>query len=56
METEPLSKDELKERATELIEAQLNELWDLGFTNEDLNILMSRIIIDINRGFVGEPC
>lgn len=49
-------KEDLIEYATEVIERQLNELYDFGLTNQDLKILLSTITTDIDRGFVGEPC
>ena len=37
------------------IEKVLNDLADDGLTNADLIKLLEDIIVDINRGFVGEP-
>ena len=37
------------------IEDILNGLYDDGLTNADLIKLLEDIIVDINRGFVGEP-
>ena len=41
--------------AVEQIEAILNELFDDGVDNAGLIKLLKQIIIDINRGFVGQP-
>ena len=43
------------EPAIEAIEEILNGLYDDGLTNDDLIKLLEGIILDINRGFVGEP-
>ena len=39
----------------DVIEKVLNDLADDGLTNADLIKLLEDIIVDINRGFVGEP-
>ena len=51
-----VSRDEMKERAVDHIEVVLNHLNDFGFKNEELKSLLEQIIVDIDRGFVGEPC
>ena len=43
------------EPSIEAIEEILNSLVDDGLTNADLIKLLEDIILDINRGFVGEP-
>ena len=43
------------EPAVEAIEKILNDLVDDGLKNADIIKLLEQIIIDINRGFVGEP-
>ncbi len=43
------------EPSIEAIEEILNGLYDDGLTNADLIQLLEGIILDINRGFVGEP-
>ena len=43
--------------AIEKIEDILNALWDEhDVTNEGLKTILHQIIIDVDRGFVGEPC
>ena len=41
--------------SVDAIEKVLNDLADDGLTNADLIKLLEDIIVDINRGFVGEP-
>jgi len=41
--------------AQEQIEVVLNALYDSGVDNEGLKALLNNIIVDIDRGFVGEP-
>ena len=41
--------------AQEQIEVVLNTLYDNGVDNEGLKALLNNIIVDIDRGFVGEP-
>ena len=41
--------------AVEQIETILNDLFDDGVDNATLITLLKQIIIDINRGFVGQP-
>lgn len=43
------------EPSIEAIEEILNSLVDDGLTNADIIKLLEGIILDINRGFVGEP-
>ena len=43
------------DEASEQIEAILNNLYDQGVDNRGLIEILEQIIIDINRGFVGEP-
>jgi len=43
------------EPSIEAIEEILNGLYDDGLTNAELIQLLEGIILDINRGFVGEP-
>ena len=54
--TQTLTKEQLVENATTVIENELNALWDAGLSNDELKALLNDITIDINRGFVGEPC
>ena len=51
---EELTGDEIQP-SIDAIEKVLNDLADDGLTNADLIKLLEDIIIDINRGFVGEP-
>ena len=44
-----------KDQAVEDIEAILNELWDGGSTNEDLVVMLERLIKGIGSGFIGKP-
>ena len=53
---EPKTMEQHVEDATNVIESRLNKLYDLGLSNEELKALLRRIILDIDRGFVGEPC
>ena len=41
--------------AIEAIEKILNDLWDQGATNVQLKELLDQVLVDIDRGFVGEP-
>lgn len=41
--------------AVDQIETILNDLFDDGVDNATLITLLEQIIIDINRGFVGQP-
>tara|TARA_Y100000389_G_C17221636_1_gene393631 strand:+ start:149 stop:442 length:294 start_codon:yes stop_codon:yes gene_type:complete len=41
--------------AVEQIETILNDLFDDGVDNATLITLLKQIIIDINRGFIGQP-
>ena len=41
--------------AQEQIEVVLTALYDSGVDNEGLKALLNNIIVDIDRGFVGEP-
>ena len=52
----PKTKEHRVERATQTIENCLNALHDYGVSNEELKTLLRRVILDIDRGFVGEPC
>ena len=54
--TQALTKEQLVENATAVIERELNALCDAGLSNDELKALLNNITIDINRGFVGEPC
>jgi hypothetical protein len=39
------------------IECELNEFMDeYDLTNDELKEILQQIIVDIDRGFVGEPC
>ncbi len=39
------------------VEKVLNNYVDsFGLTNDDLKQILQQIIVDIDRGFVGEPC
>jgi hypothetical protein len=37
------------------MEQALNDLFDAGATNEDLIEVCRQLILDIERGFIGEP-
>ena len=44
-----------KMRVTNQIERLLNDLFDSGFTNQDLKEVLIQIIENIDAGFIGEP-
>ena len=44
-----------QEAAAQQIEMLLNDLSDKGLSNGELISLLEGIIVDIQRGFVGEP-
>jgi len=51
------SRDKQIEVVVSRIETELNNLVDeYDLTNNDLKEILQQIIVDINRGFVGEPC
>ena len=52
-----IARDEQIEVAVGRIETELNNLMDdFDLTNDDLKQILQQIIVDIDRGFVGEPC
>jgi hypothetical protein len=57
----PEQEQELKEAQREIlsnrVEIVLNDFVDsCGLNNDDLKQILQQIIVDIDRGFVGEPC
>lgn len=51
------SRDEQIEVVVSRIETELNNLMDeYDLTNDALKEILRQIIVDIDRGFVGEPC
>ena len=51
------SRDEQIEVVVSRIETELNNLMDeYDLTNDALKEILQQIIVDIDRGFVGEPC
>ena len=62
----PEQEQELKEAQRQIlsnrIEDVLNDFVDsfsglqVGLTNDDLKQILQQVIVDIDRGFVGEPC
>ena len=51
------SRDEQTEVVVGRIETELNNLMDeYNLTNDALKEILQQIIVDIDRGFVGEPC
>ena len=51
------SRDEQIEIVVGRIETELNNLMDdFDLTNDQLKKILQQIIVDIDRGFVGEPC
>jgi hypothetical protein len=44
-----------KMRVANQIERLLNDLFDSGFTNQDLKEVLLQIIENIDAGFIGEP-
>ena len=52
-----VDRDERQEIVVARIESELNDFMDeYGLTNDDLKQILQQIIVDIDRGFVGEPC
>lgn len=52
-----VDRDERQEIVVARIERELNDFMDeYGLTNDDLKQILQQIIVDIDRGFVGEPC
>jgi len=52
-----MTPDEQIEVAVSRIETELNNLMDeYDLTNDHLKEILQQIIVDIDRGFVGEPC
>lgn len=56
-----ITEQELKEAQREIlsnrVENVLNDFVDsFGLNNDDLKQILQQIIVDIDRGFVGEPC
>ena len=57
----PEQEQEMKEAQREIlsrrVENVLNDFVDsFGLNNDDLKQILQQIIVDIDRGFVGEPC
>ena len=51
------ARDEQIEVVVDRIETELNNLMDeFDLTNDQLKEILQQIIVDIDRGFVGEPC
>jgi transcriptional regulator NrdR family protein len=44
-----------KMRVASQIESLLNDLFDSGFTNQDLKEVLIQVMENIDAGFVGEP-
>jgi transcriptional regulator NrdR family protein len=44
-----------KMRVAHQIESLLNDLFDSGFTNQDLKEVLIQVMENIDAGFVGEP-
>jgi len=52
-----IDRDECQEIVVARIESELNNFMDeYDLTNDDLKKILQQIIVDIDRGFVGEPC
>ncbi len=57
----PEQEQELKEAQREIlsnrVENVLNDFVDsFGLNNDDLKQILQQVIVNIDRGFVGEPC
>jgi len=57
----PEQEQEMKEAQREIlsnrVETVLNDFVDFcNLNNDDLKQILQQIIVDIDRGFVGEPC
>ena len=57
----PEQEQEMKEAQREIlsrrVENALNFAVDsFGMNNDDLKQILQQVIVDIDRGFVGEPC
>ena len=57
----PEQEQEMKEAQREIlsnrVENVLNDFVDFSnLNNDDLKQILQQIIVDIDRGFVGEPC
>ncbi len=56
-----ITEQELKEAQRQIlsdrVENVLNDFVDsFGLNNDDLKQILQQVIVDIDRGFVGEPC
>ena len=56
-----ITEQELKEAQRQIlsdrVENVLNDAMDsFGLNNDDLKQILQQVIVDIDRGFVGEPC
>ena len=52
-----VDRDKRQEIVVARIESELNDFMDeYGLTNDDLKQILQQIIVDIDRGLVGEPC
>ena len=57
----PEQEQEMKEAQREIlsrrVENVLNDFVDsCGLNNDDLKQILQQVIVNIDRGFVGEPC
>ncbi len=57
----PEQEQEMKEAQRQIlsnrVENVLNDFVDsFGLNNDDLKQILQQVIVDIDRGFVGEPC
>ena len=57
----PEQEQEMKEAQHQIlsnrVENVLNDFVDsFGLNNDDLKQILQQVIVDIDRGFVGEPC
>ena len=50
-------KEALRQILSRRVENALNDAVDsFGLNNDDLKKILQQVIVDIDRGFVGEPC
>jgi len=56
-EQEQEMKEAQRENLSRRVENVLNFAVDrMGMNNDDLKQILQQVIVDIDRGFVGEPC
>ena len=56
-EQEQEMKEAQRENLSRRVENVLNFAVDrMGMNNDDLKQILQKVIVDIDRGFVGEPC